>query len=67
MNRIKAMTDSPQRGAAAGASQGDSPRTQRLKAALKANIARRKDQARARASGQTGPEQAPATDDANHE
>ncbi|MCC6002062.1 MAG: hypothetical protein JJU19_14550 [Pararhodobacter sp.] len=61
------MTDNPQPGAAVGASQADNPRTQRLKAALKANIARRKDQARARASGQTGPDQAQATDDTNHE
>jgi hypothetical protein len=30
------------------------PRDQRLKAALKANMARRKDQARARAAGEAG-------------
>jgi hypothetical protein len=41
-----------------GAGKGGSPREARLKAALKANLARRKTQARKRAEGTDGPQAA---------
>jgi hypothetical protein len=49
---LPASPDSPRFKAKAQGTQGEASREDRLKAALKANMARRKAQARARAAGE---------------
>jgi hypothetical protein len=59
------MTDKPRTPVDQGkAAQGQGPREDRLKAALRANMARRKAQARAKAQGETpGPDRDRQQDD----
>jgi hypothetical protein len=54
------MNDRPRKTGVGTGAEAGGPRAERLKSALKANLARRKDQAKRRASGETG------GDDAGH-